>query len=80
MEDVFGDTDLKRLTRRSLNVIGGSTSIYCSILNSPKWLHMTNQENELASVLGDIDSDRLGGNEDRKKRKMESEDHRKNKS
>ena len=41
---------------------------------------MTNQENELASVLGDIYSDRLGENEDRKKRKMESEDYRKNKS
>ena len=41
---------------------------------------MIKQANELASVLCDIESDRLGAKEDRKKRATEAEDQRKNKS
>ena len=40
---------------------------------------MINQANALASVLCDIESDSLRGNEYRKKRVMEAEDQRKNK-
>ena len=41
---------------------------------------MINQANELAHVLCDIESDRLGAKDDRKKRLMGAEDKRKNKS
>ena len=40
---------------------------------------MIKRANELASVIGDIESDYLGSNEDRNNRSMEAEDQRKNK-
>ena len=54
MEYTIGDRDLKRLPRRRLNLIDGSISSYCSIINSPERLHTIKQANELASVLCDI--------------------------
>ena len=54
MEDPICDRALKRLTQQRLNLIDGSISGYCFILNSPKWLRMIKQSNELASVLCDI--------------------------
>ena len=59
MEDAIGDRYLKRIPQIRLSLIDGSISSYCSILNSPKRLRMTKQENELASVLCDIESDCL---------------------
>ena len=41
---------------------------------------MINQTNELASILCDIESDRLGAKEDKEKRATETEDHRNKKS
>ena len=79
MEYAIGDRDLKRLHHKSMNLIDGSISSYCSIFNSPKWLRMINQANELAYIICDIESGRLGTKEDRKKRAMDAEDHRKNK-
>ena len=67
--DIF-DRTLKRLPQRRLNLIDGSISSYCSILNSPERLRMIKQANKLAPVLCDIESYRLGGKEDRKKRYM----------
>ena len=80
MEYSIGGRVLKRLPQLSLNIIDGSISSYFSILNSPKRLHMIKQANKLASVLCDIEYDRLGAKEDRNKIAMEEEDHRKNKS
>ena len=80
MEDDIGDRYLKRLTQKRTNIIYGSISSYCSILNSPERLHTIKQANEMASVLCDIESDRLGAKEDRKKRAMDTEDQRNNKS
>ena len=71
--------DFRSVSRNNVNLIDGSISIYCSILNSPERLHIIKQANELESVLCDIESDRLGANYDRKKRAMEAEDQRKNK-
>ena len=68
------------MTQISLNLTDISTSSYCSIINSPERLHMIKKVNELASVLCDIESDRLGAKEDRKKRYTEAEDQRKKKS
>ena len=67
LEYAIGDGDLKRLPQRRLpqrrlNLIDGSISSYCSILNSPERLRMIKQANELASVLCDIYYDRLGEN------------------
>ena len=71
---------LKSLPQQRLNLIDGSISSYSSILNSSQRLHMINQANKLASVLCDIETDRLGAKEDRKNSEMEAEDQRKNKS
>ena len=79
MEDAIFDRALKRLHQQSLNIIDGYISSYCSILNSPRRLHMIKQAKELASVLCDIQSDRLGTKEDRKKIEMEAEDQGGNK-
>ena len=38
MEDAVGDRSLKRLPQRNLNLIDGSISSYCYILNSSKRL------------------------------------------
>ena len=43
MEYAIVDRDLKSLSQRRLNIIDGSISSYCSILNSPEWLHMIKQ-------------------------------------
>ena len=71
--------DLKRLPQRRLNLIDSSISSYCSIINPPKQIRMIKKENELASVLCDTESDRLGSKEYRKKRVMDAEYKRKNK-
>ena len=80
MEDAIGDRALKRLPRRRLNLIYGSISSYCSILNSPERLRTIKQENELASVLCSIESVCIGAKEDWKKIVMYAEDQRKNES
>ena len=74
------DRALNRLSQKSMNIIDGSTSSYCSIINSPERLHMIKKVNELASVQCNIESDRLGAKEERKKRDTEAEDQRKKKS
>ena len=78
MDYSIGDRALKRLPKQRLNIIDGSILSYCSILNSPELLHMIKKENELASVLCDIEFDRLGAKEDGNNREMEAEDQRKN--
>ena len=70
MENDIFDRALKRLPQRRLNLIDGSISSYCSTLNSPERLRMIKQANKLASILCDIESDLLGGEEDRKNRAM----------
>ena len=60
MKDAIGDRALKRLNKQKLKIIDGSISSYCSIINSPKRIHMIKQANKFASVLCDIESDRLG--------------------
>ena len=79
MENAIGDRALKRLTQKTMNIIDGSVSRYCAILNSTERLHIIKQANELASVICDIYSDRLGEKGDRKKRYMESQDQSNNK-
>ena len=70
MEDAVGDSYLSRLPKRSMNSIYGYISSCCSILNSPEWLDIIKQANNLASVLGGIESDRLGTKRDINKRQM----------
>ena len=60
MEDDIGDKNLMRMRQRSRNIIDSSISSHFSIINSSKRLHMINQSNELASVICDVESDRLG--------------------
>ena len=61
LEDTFGDRDLKRLPQRRLKFIYGYISSYCSILNSPEQFEQIRQSNKLASVLCDLDPDRMRG-------------------
>ena len=61
MEDAIGDRDLKKMTKKRFNLIDGSISSYCSIINSPKYIYTTKKTNNLVAVLGDIESNRLGG-------------------
>ena len=70
MKDAIGDRSLKRLPQQRLNLINGYISSYYYILNSPKRLRMINNNRTLASVLCDIESERLGAKEDRNKREM----------
>ena len=78
-KDAIGDRYLKRLTQKRLNLIDGSITSYCYIINSTERLHMIKQENELASVLCDIESDRIGAKEESNNRAMEAEYQSKNK-
>ena len=80
MEDTIGYRSLNRLPQQRLNLIDGSISSYCSILKSTERIQMIKQENKLASILCDIESDHLGSNKYRKKIAMEAEDQSKEKS
>ena len=80
MENAIGDRALNSLHQKSLKLIDGYISSYCYILNSPKRLCMIKQANELASVICDIESGRLGSKEDRKQRVVGEEYQRKKKS
>ena len=80
MEDAVGERALKRLPQRRLNLIDGSISSYCSILNPPEQLEQIRQANKLASVLCGFDSDRIRDKEENKKRETEVEENRRQKS
>ena len=56
-----------------MNFVDGSVSSYCYIINSPKRLEEIRQANEFASVLCDLESDRIRGKEEKKKRATEAE-------
>ena len=51
MEDDVGDRDLKRLLQRRFNIIYGSISSHCSIIDSPEQLEHIRQVNNLAPVM-----------------------------
>ena len=60
IEDSVGDRSLKRLPLIRLNLIYGYISSYWYIINSPEQIDFIEQENHLASVLGDIETKRPG--------------------
>ena len=62
MEDSASGGYLNNLHRMRMNLIGGYISSYCSILNSLKQIDMIKQNNELADILGDIESNCLREN------------------
>ena len=68
------------MPQKSLKLIGGYISSYCSILNSTKWLDMIRKANKLVDVIGDIESYFPEAKEKRKKIVLQSEDHSKNKT
>ena len=80
MEDAVGERSLKRPPQRRLNFIDGSISCYCSILNSPEQLEQIRQANKLASVLCELESDRIRDKEEKKKKATEVEENRRQKS
>ena len=80
MEDAVGERALKRLPQIRLNFIDGSISSYCYILNSPERLEQIRQANRLASVLRDLESDRIRDKEEKKKRATDFEENRRQKS
>ena len=60
IDNDVGDRYLKKIPHKGMKLIDGYISIYLFIINSPKWIDMINQANELAVVLGDIKSYCLG--------------------
>ena len=70
---------MKRLPHRRLNFIDGCISGYGSILNSPELLELIRQANKLASVMCDLESDRIRDKEERNKKATEVEDNRRQK-
>ena len=80
MEDSVGERTLRRLPQRRLNFIDVCISSYCSILNSPERLEQIRQVNKLASVLCDLESDRIREKEEEKKKATDVEDNRRQKS
>ena len=70
---------MERLPHKSLNIIDVYISIYFSIINSPKGLHMNNQANELC-LFYVIQILTVLGQRKTKKKSMESEEYRKIKS
>ena len=61
MEGAVGNRYLNMMPQRILNLIDGSISSYCSVLNSTECLDMIKQANKLVSVIGDIYYDCLRG-------------------
>ena len=80
MEDSVGERALNRLRQRRLNFIYGYISSYCSIINSTKRLEHIRQANKFASILCDLESDRMREKEEKKKIAMEVEENRRQKS
>ena len=65
---------------RGLGLGGMHIATYCSFLNSPERLEQIRQVNKLASVLCDLESDRIRDKEEKKKKVTEVEDNRRQKS
>ena len=59
MYGAVGERDLKWLPQIRMNFIYVSISTYCSIINCPELLEQIRQANKLASVLCDLDFDRM---------------------
>ena len=74
MEDAICERALKRLPQRRLNFIDGSISSYCYIINPTERIEHIRQANKLASVLCDLESERIRENEEKKKRATEVEE------
>ena len=70
---------MKRLIQRRLKFIYGSISSYYYILNLYELLEQIRQENKLASVLCDLESDKIREKEEKKKRSTEVEENRRHK-
>ena len=69
MEYAVGERDLRRLPQRRPNFIDGCISSYCYILKSPERLEQIRKANKLASVLCDLESDRIREKEEKKKKR-----------
>ena len=76
MEDSFGNRSLKSLPQTKMNFIDGYISSYQYILNLPKRIELIRQENKLASILCDLESDHTRGKEEEKKIATEAEENR----
>ena len=79
MDDAVGERYLKRLPQRRLEFIDGYISSYCSIINSTERLEQIRQANKLASILCDLESDRMREKEEKKNRATEVEENRRQK-
>ena len=73
MQDSQGEGAKKRLPQRRLNFIDGTVSSHCGVLNSKERLVLIRQANEVAGVLGDLETDRLLKKAEQKKKRAEEE-------
>ena len=80
MQDARGAGAWKKLPQRRLNMIDGTISSHCCVLNSPGRLKLIKEVNELVAVLGDIDTDKQADKEARKAAAVEKENEKKEKA
>ena len=69
IKDSQGEGAKKRLPQRRLNMVDGSVSSHCCILNSTERLELVRRSNEVAAIMGEIEVDRLRAKEATKKKK-----------
>ena len=73
MQDSQGEGAKKRFPQRRLNFIDGTVSSHCRVLNSKERLVLIRQANEVAGVLGDLETDRLLKKDEQKEKRAEEE-------
>ena len=73
MQDSQGEGTKKRLPQRRLNFIKSTVSSHCRVQNSKERLVLIRQANEVAGVLGDLETDRLLKKAEQKKKRAEEE-------
>ena len=63
----------EKLPQRRLNIIDVCINSYCVHLNSPAWMYLIWQENDLVAVLADMENDRKMVRDASKKRAFDKE-------
>ena len=69
IKDSQGDGAKRRLPQRRLNMVDAEISSHCCILNSKERLEPIRRSNEVAAIMGEIETDRIRIKEANKKKK-----------
>ena len=69
IKDSQGEGAKKKLPQRRLNMVDAAISSHCCILNSTERLELIRKSNEVAAIMGEIETDRLRIREENKRKK-----------